>query len=83
LVAYGLYRLALSPASDWSEAIRARIDVHRLDVYDKLGLRRPTSFADEREIALKLAQLLLYGAPPYLPDDLWGPKADDGEEETH
>ena len=70
LVAYVLYRATIDPAMGRGEVVRASIDLHRLEVYEKLGLREPTSFSDERGLATKLGQLLLYGKP-YLPDDCW------------
>jgi hypothetical protein len=72
LVAYVLYRAAIGPAVDWGDVVRSSIDLHRLDLYEKLGVRRPVSFSDEREVAMKVNKALLY-AHPLLPDDLWRP----------
>ena len=70
VLAYILYRLAIGPATDWGDAVRSSIDLHRLEVYEKLGVRRPTSFSDERELAVTVSQMLLYGRP-LLGDDHW------------
>jgi hypothetical protein len=72
-LAYVLYRLAVAPAADWGDYVRSSIDLHRLEIYEKLGVRRPASFTDERELAVKVNQMLLYGRP-LLSDDLWRPE---------
>jgi hypothetical protein len=79
VLAYVLYRAAIGSAAGWGDAVRSSIDLHRIEIYEKLGVRRPTSFSDERHLAVKVSQMLLYGEP-LLSDDLWRPeKADDGE----
>jgi hypothetical protein len=67
---YVLYRAAVGPAIEWGSAVRASVDVHRLDLYAKLGVREPHSFSDERQLADKVNKALLY-AHPLLPDELW------------
>jgi hypothetical protein len=74
-VGYVLYRAALPPAANWGDAVRASIDVHRLELYEKLGVRAPLSFSDEKKMAVRVNQALLYGQPP-LSNDLWR-KAED------
>jgi hypothetical protein len=80
VVGYALYRLALTPAVNWGEPVRASIDLHRLEVYEKLGVRAPTSFSDERELGRRVSQALLYGRP-LLDDDLWRKSGEGGGEE--
>jgi hypothetical protein len=70
VVGYILYRAAIGPAIDWGDSVRSSIDLHRLEVYEKLGVRAPVSFTDERELAGKVNKALLFGYP-LLPDDLW------------
>jgi hypothetical protein len=70
VLAYVVYRLAIDPAAQWGDVVRSSIDLHRLELYEKLGVRAPTSFSDERELALRVNQVLLYGEP-LLSDDLW------------
>jgi hypothetical protein len=78
---YVLYRLAVDPATAWGDAVRSSIDLHRLELYEKLGVRAPISFSDERQLAGKVNQALLYG-DPLLSDDLWrSEKADDVDAE--
>jgi hypothetical protein len=62
-VAYALYRMSIGPAVRRGAVVRASIDVHRLEVYEKLGIRKPSSFSDERELGKAVGQLLLYGRP--------------------
>jgi hypothetical protein len=70
VVGYILYRAALAPAAGWGDAVRAAIDLHRLELYEKLGVRTPLSFSDERRMAERINKAILYGNPP-LSDDLW------------
>jgi hypothetical protein len=70
LTGYLSYRAAICPARDWVDAIRSSIDLHRLELYEKLGVRAPTSFSDERELAVRVNKALLYGRP-LLTDDDW------------
>jgi hypothetical protein len=80
VLAYVLYNAAIDPVVNWGNAVRASIDLHRLELYEKLGVRRPTSFSDERTLALKVNQALLYGQPP-LTDDLWLSEDPDSSED--
>jgi len=73
-IGFTLLRVAEAPALNWGENIRSSIDLHRLEIYEKLGVRSPTSFSDERELAKRVSQALLFGQP-LLSDDLWGPRA--------
>jgi hypothetical protein len=70
LLSYIFYRGAIPGAIEWGDAVRSSIDVRRLELYEKLGVRAPTSSTDERQLALRVNQALLYGHPP-LRDDLW------------
>jgi hypothetical protein len=75
LLAYVLYRASVGPAINWGDYVRSSVDLHRLEIYKKLGVREPTSFSDERKLAVKVNQALLYGHP-LLPDDLWRGEGD-------
>jgi hypothetical protein len=56
-------------AIGWGEEVCASIDLHRLELYEKVGLRSPRDFTDERaNIAPALNAAMLRGVP--LPDDL-------------
>ncbi|MDX6680409.1 MAG: hypothetical protein QOG94_448 [Solirubrobacteraceae bacterium] len=69
--AYGFYRLAVVAAVSWGTEIRSSIDLHRLELYERLGVRRPRSFSDERDIAESVTRLIEFGE--WLPDQYWGP----------
>src|SRR5205085_11281753 len=60
----------LGRATEWGDNVRSSFDLHRLQIYEKLGVRAPTSFSDERSLAVRVNQALLYGHP-LLTDDLW------------
>jgi hypothetical protein len=78
-LAYLLYRWSVGAATRWGSVVRAGIDVHRFELYEKLAVRAPTSFADEREtVAPAVSGTLLYGYP--LPDELRRPEEQDGKE---
>jgi len=84
IVAYLLYRASIGAAVRRGAVVRASIDLHRFDLYAKLGIRDPTSLSDERTLSVALCQFLLYGRPP-LADDLWrgqseAPQPDIGDE---
>jgi hypothetical protein len=70
LVGYLLYRCAIGAAQRWGTETRASIDLHRLELYARIGVRQPRSFSDERtNIAPALNRFFLYSEQ--LPDDLW------------
>lgn len=68
VVALATYRAAIGAAQRWGLVVNACIDLHRHDLYEKLGLRAPTDFRDERRIAWNLNRTLLLGR--HLPDEL-------------
>jgi hypothetical protein len=70
VVARVLYGPMVGAAIRWGTEVRAGVDIRRLELYEKLGFRRPKSFLDERDIAQSVNYLLLYGVHPS--DDLWG-----------
>lgn len=81
LIAYLLYRWAIGAAVRRGLVVRASIDIHRRELYGKLGIRDPISFSEERQINTALCQLLLYGRPP-LRDDLWRLQPSETQPET-
>jgi hypothetical protein len=79
LLAYVFYRFAIGAAQRWGVEMRASIDLHRLEVYERLGIRRPESFSDERKaVAGAVNRLFLYAVWP--PDPLWA--AEPGRQRT-
>jgi hypothetical protein len=68
-LAYLFYRFSINAAWRQGVEMRASIDLHRLEVYERLGVRRPQSFSDERRLARRLNRFFLYAME--LGDDLW------------
>lgn len=63
-----MYRGLFDAATGWGEPVRAAFDLHRFDLYDRLGIRRPATDAEEREHAARAVnRLLLYAEP--IPDE--------------
>lgn len=80
LIADLLLRAAVGATVHWGNTVRAAIDLHRFDLYERLGLRRPTGFKDERDaVARRLNQAMIYGHP--VPDDCFAkpPSRESGE----
>jgi hypothetical protein len=70
LVSMAFYRASIGAAVRRGEAVRASIDIHRLELYEKMGLRAPSNFTDERTVvAPALNAALLRG--DHIPDALW------------
>jgi hypothetical protein len=74
-LAYVVYRFSINAAWRWGVEMRASIDLHRLEVYERLGVRRPKSFRDERTLARRLNRFFLYATE--LGDDLWAEEESD------
>ncbi|MGZ5127740.1 MAG: hypothetical protein ACXWC1_33660 [Burkholderiales bacterium] len=55
------YLAAVDAVKEWGEATRASIDLHRHELYEMLGMRRPVDFSDERGIAEALSLTMLFG----------------------
>jgi hypothetical protein len=72
--AYMLYRQTIGAAVRWGSEVRASVDLHRLALYERLGVRAPRDFTDERALAGEINQLLLYGTR--LGDELWRKEKD-------
>lgn len=60
---YLLYRSAVGRAAERAARVRAGVDLHRLELYAKLGLRAPVSSSDEKAMAAAVNLLLLYRRP--------------------
>lgn len=62
------YEIAIVAATAWGDTVRVGIDLHRLDLYDKLGVRRPRDLAEEATIGIAINRMMLYGER--LPDEI-------------
>lgn len=64
MLSYVLYRASVGAAERVGTERRASIDLHRLELYERLGVRRPESIEEEREyIARAVNRFLLWGEP--------------------
>lgn len=80
VVSYGLYRASIGAAIRWGSVVKAAIDLHRLEFYKLLGLRKAVSFTEERNVlAPAVNRFLLYADP--LPDELRAAADDETDEE--
>lgn len=76
IAAYVLYRWSVGAATRWGSVIRAGIDIHRFELYEKLGVRAPTDFTDELDtVGPAVSGTLLYGYP--MPNSLRRPERQD------
>ena len=62
-----MYRQLVAAAMRWGEPVRAAFDVHRLEVYDRLGVLRPVTAQEDRQIGEAVNRMLAFGEP--LPDE--------------
>jgi hypothetical protein len=68
LVYMGARTAAVDAAHRWGAAVRSAFDLHRLEFYKQMGLRRPRTQAEEETTANAVNRLLVYGET--LPDQL-------------
>jgi hypothetical protein len=61
VVGYCLYRIAVGAAVRWGSEVRSCMDLHRFDLYERMGLRLPTTKEQEFEVTKSINQCLLYG----------------------
>jgi hypothetical protein len=66
LVSFALYFGALNAAKRWGSAVRSAFDLHRGELYTKLGVKLPLTDAEERRLAKRVNRMLLYAEP--IPD---------------
>lgn len=81
LASWWAYRQAISAAARWGDPVRAAFDVHRFQLFDSLGIRRPASHAED-VIAGDAANRMLWFAEP-IPDDARAGSTDSGRAATH
>jgi hypothetical protein len=61
VVGYCLYRIAVGAATRWGSEVRSCMDLHRLELYGRIGVRLPATKEEEARIANAINQCLLYG----------------------
>jgi hypothetical protein len=62
-----MYRQLVAAASRWGEPVRAAFDVHRLELYDKYGVRRPQTAREDLKVGEAINRLIVFGDP--LPEE--------------
>lgn len=74
VTAWGIYRMAVGAAEAWGLEMRVSVDMHRFELYDKLGVRRPPTPTEEKTtIAPAVNRFLLTGDE--LPELVWSATA--------
>lgn len=68
ILASFMYRQAISAATRWGDHVRAAFDVHRLQLYDVLGVLKPTLRCGDTEVGEAVNRLLAFAEP--IPDHL-------------
>ena len=69
LLSWMFYRASIGAAERWGNTVRSTVDLHRLELYERLGVIAPTSFTEERTIiGPAVSRCLLHGNR--LPDEL-------------
>jgi hypothetical protein len=64
LAGYLLYRASIGAVERLGTERRSSIDLHRLELYERLGIRRPATLTEERSgQALAVNRFLLWGEP--------------------
>ncbi len=63
VLTWGLYRAMVGAAVRWGMPVRAAFDMHRLELYEQLGLKRPRTDVQERDIARAATRMMLYAEP--------------------
>lgn len=69
------YRQAIAAAVRWGDPVRAAFDVHRLELYDDLGLARPATRKDDVISGDAVSRMLWFAEP--IPDALRAPSTGD------
>ena len=70
------YRQAIAAAVRWGDPVRAAFDVHRLQLYDTLGMARPATRKDDEAAGEAVARLLWFAEP--IPEPLRAVTTGDG-----
>lgn len=72
--AWMFYRASIGAAERWGSTVRSAMDLHRIELYAKIGVRQPATFEDERTvIGPAVSRCFLHGNR--LADDLWAKPA--------
>jgi hypothetical protein len=78
-VAAMAYRWSIGAVERWGLAVRSAFDLHRFDLYEKLGCKAPLTGADENALAQVINRCLLFAEP--IPDEWRKPPALDAADQ--
>lgn len=74
------WRASIGAGRRWGSTVRAAFDLHRLELYARLGVRTPSTIAEDAVIGKAVNRLLLFAEP--IPDGCRAPPATDEEDRT-
>jgi hypothetical protein len=57
------WRASIDAGERWGSAVRAAFDLHRLELFERLGVAAPRTVNEDREIGRVVNRLLLYAEP--------------------
>jgi hypothetical protein len=57
------WRASIGAARRWGSPVRAALDLHRLELYDRLGVKTRTTIEEDGEVGRAVSRLLLYAEP--------------------
>jgi hypothetical protein len=66
LVTWLAWRASIGAARRWGAPVRAAFDLHRLELFDRLGVKLPLTTEEDEHIGRAVSRMLLYAEP--LPD---------------
>lgn len=72
------WRASIGAGRRWGSSVRAAFDLHRLELYERLGVKTPHTAAEDIVIGRAVNRLLLFGEP--VPDACRAEPAGDEEE---
>jgi hypothetical protein len=60
LLAYAFYRLSVGAAARWGQYTRAAVDLHRPELFERMGFRLPRTYPEQYRLARALNRFMLY-----------------------
>lgn len=63
LLAYGFYRLSIGAAVRWGQYQRAAVDLHRRELFEKMGFAVPETYGGQHRLARALNLFMQYRPP--------------------
>lgn len=73
------WRASIGAARRWGSPVRAAMDLHRLELYERLGVKTPMTLEEDQSIGRAVSRLLLYAEP--VPDACRRPPKTEDEDD--